>query len=651
MRRMPMFNHFTISWHIIPFAVMLHRSALGLPSFVRTISSSSPYLMRTHTSLEASGRLSNIRANNGGRLQFITTSSGTSSLGFKRDHHPSQNKHFQALQSTVSDDAVRSITTDNNDDDEIGRVENVVMVQRNKQSMAFRQGSQLVFSGAVEATYQIDVDDTLDYDDDIPRLENGALTAVVVNSEKSQKSSGRQSKSRRSNSRGPDKGSSPNNQKTAKHYIVNKPNGFVQAFDSASNDAVMIEDGSQIHNDISKGNCIGFGVFNPSSMYRVRILCHQASHPDLFQQVKQIVKNNDGNSGSHQAVAAIVKNKMSDAIRARLALNLPSSDTDTYRLFNGEGDGLSGLAIDIIGGQVAAVMSSAAWCEVYRTTITEAVNDALSEHPIYSSGDQLKLVWRRTMNRLRQDGIENINDDEEGGNNEDNQSCIVATENGIQYNTYPLSNEVQKTGFYCDQRVNKESLAKLCSGKRVLDLCCYSGGFSLNSLVHGKAASCVGVDSSQDAIDVATANAKLNGLDSDEIKFIRDDISNFMKTAISNGDKFDVIILDPPKLAPSTNDVDRASRKYHALNRDAIKLINEEEGGILLSCTCSAAITQKQGGQFFLETVKGASLAAQRQIVHLQSSNAAPCHVSCPVSFPAGKYLTAALFFVSPTLH
>ena len=167
-------------------------------------------------------------------------------------------------------------------------------------------------------------------------------------------------------------------------------------------------------------------------------------------------------------------------------------------------------------------------------------------------------------------------------------------------------------------------------------------------MVHGGASSCTGVDSSQDAIDAAIANAELNGLDDSRIQFLRDDIAQYMKDANDDAKEYDVIVLDPPKLAPSVSGLDRASRKYHALNRDAMKIIDRKEGGLLLTCTCSGAMTQKDGGNFFLQTVQNAALAAGRQVTLLRKSGAAPCHTQSPASYPAGNYLTAALFYVSP---
>lgn len=321
-------------------------------------------------------------------------------------------------------------------------------------------------------------------------------------------------------------------------------------------------------------------------------------------------------------------------------INLPNSDTDTYRLVNGEGDGLSGLAVDVLGGKVAVIMASAAWCELWKDVLVNTLRSALLQHPVYSLST-LEIVWKNTPSRLVQDGLKLEKPDY---NPDADVRHVITKESGIRYTTYPYD-QGQKTGVYCDQRENKLQMAQLCSGKRVLDLCCYHGGFSLTAKLIGGAESCIGVDSSQDAIDVCCANAELNGV-AEGIKFVKADISQFMKDADAAKTTFDVIVLDPPKLAPSEKDLDRASRKYHSLNRDALKLF-DPEGGLFMTCTCSAAMTQKDGGQFFLQIVQQAALSAGRQVTLLTTSGAAACHTQSPSSFPAGAYLTAALFHVS----
>ena len=401
------------------------------------------------------------------------------------------------------------------------------------------------------------------------------------------------------------------------------------------------------------------------------MLCHETNHPRLTKDIRSIRKqllkggvsvSSNANAQSEETsesenaeLILILERKVSDAIYTRLAMNLPSSNTDTYRLLNGEGDGLSGLAVDIIGGKAAIVMSSAAWCEIHKGVIVHVLEQALMNHPSYVGKDIIDIVWRNTPSRLKQDGYEIKNgtsdDDDNDDDDEKAETSIIATECGVKYITYPYSNG-QKTGFYCDQRENRFMIAQLCHNKRVLDLCCYNGGFALASMLEGHAASVVGVDSSQDAIDASIENANLNGLhekEKDSISFVKDDITDFMKRAIETGDdEYDVIVLDPPKLAPSVSSLDRASRKYHSINRDAMNLIDKDHGGLLLTCTCSAAMSQKDGGQYFLNVVNGAALSAKRRVTLLRVTGAAPCHTQSPASFPAGQYLTAALFHVGP---
>jgi 23S rRNA G2069 N7-methylase RlmK/C1962 C5-methylase RlmI len=222
---------------------------------------------------------------------------------------------------------------------------------------------------------------------------------------------------------------------------------------------------------------------------------------------------------------------------------------------------------------------------------------------------------------------------------------VIARENGVLYETRPFT-DGQKTGVYCDQRENRLYVAQLCRSKRVLDLCCYHGGFGLNALHHGAAFATL-VDSSPDAVAACTANAKLNMQDG-KIMPVQSDITAFLQDAFRKGNFYDVIVLDPPKLAPTAASLDKARRKYHALNRDAIKVVDATQGGLLVTCTCSAAMTQRDGGQYFLEMVHGAALAAGRRLTLLRVSGAASCHTQMPIAWPAGAYLTVAMFHVHP---
>lgn len=536
-------------------------------------------------------------------------------------------------------------TSSSDNDDSVRRY---VVIQKNKQSVNFRNGSPLVFSGSVERTIQIGTNEDMD-DNKIPI---GSLVGIIVSNENSARPTKRGGGGNR---RGGGKGRGQQKQKIEvdyNHYVVDTDDGVAEAYNLNGDYVSTIDDVSKIEQGIADGKLIGYGFFNPISMYRAFIFCHEANYRELFNEINTIFKTSTGSDKekTEKVIEMVMRAKIQDAIRARLLLNLPSSSTDSYRLINGEGDGLSGMAVDILGGKVAVIMASASWVEMNKEIIMKVVRQVLDSHPIYGADEDsnLDIVWRNTPMRLRQDGYEFPDAPEDEEEVDEDVTPVILTENKIKYYTYPYDLSSQKTGFYCDQRENRYNLAMQCKDKSVLDLCCYNGGFALNAMIHGGAKACIGVDSSQDAVDAATENAKLNNVESEKVQFVRDDIADFMNAASEEGKEFDVIILDPPKLAPTVSSLERATRKYHSLNRDAIKLINTKEGGLLLTCTCSGAMTQKNGGQYFLETVKRAALSAGRRITLLRSSGAAPCHTQCPASFPANAYLTAALFYISP---
>eukprot|EP00934_Nitzschia_sp_Nitz4_P007285 Nitzschia sp. Nitz4//scaffold30_size153850//612//3638//NITZ4_002754-RA/size153850-augustus-gene-0.64-mRNA-1//-1//CDS//3329547190//7275//frame0 len=369
---------------------------------------------------------------------------------------------------------------------------------------------------------------------------------------------------------------------------------------------------------------LGWGVYNPNSLYRVRILGHARSGLML-----------PSDSSPHQSMRFLLSRQLQKAIKTRQNLGLPSTVTNTYRLVNGEGDGLSGLAIDVVGGKVAVVMSSAIWCEDYRELLTDAIQELIPG---------VEVVWKSNRPRLEQDGLASGAPFDRSSliaPGAEDSPPIVAMENEILYETFP-HRPGQKTSVYCDQRENRHYVSQFCRGKRVLDLCCYNGGFALNAAKQG-AARVLGVDSSEAAIASSQRNAELNGL-SQSVEFVEADIAEFMQSC---KEKFDVIVLDPPKLAPNAQSLSKASRKYQSLNREAIKLV-DDTGGLLMTCTCSSKMAQEAGGNFFLQLVQEAGNAANREVSLLRVNGAASCHTQSPMTFPSGNYLTAAMFQVHP---
>jgi 23S rRNA G2069 N7-methylase RlmK/C1962 C5-methylase RlmI len=355
----------------------------------------------------------------------------------------------------------------------------------------------------------------------------GSLVGILVQDDsqetQSKRNSNRNSDGRKK--RGQDKATT---ETKYRHYVVDENFNAAREYDAKGEFLSDNGDALEIKKSLQQGKLIGFGFFNPISMYRTFIFCHESNFKDVFKDINDIFKTTSKGykERTDEIIEMVMRTKIKDAIRSRMLLNLPSSSTNSYRLINGEGDGLSGLAVDILGGKVAVMMASAAWVEIHKPIIIKVMRDVLDRHPIYGddSNGPLDIVWRNTPMRLRQDGYELPNQHHDIEKEEVSSTPVILTENDIKYYAYPYDTSSQKTGFYCDQRENRFNLSTHCENKKVLDLCCFNGGFALNAMIHGRASSCVGVDSSQQAVDSATANARLNNLDAKKIQFIRQDI-------------------------------------------------------------------------------------------------------------------------------
>jgi 23S rRNA G2069 N7-methylase RlmK/C1962 C5-methylase RlmI len=260
----------------------------------------------------------------------------------------------------------------------------------------------------------------------------------------------------------------------------------------------------------------------------------------------------------------------------------------------------------------------------------------------------------------------------------------VLVENGIKY--FLSADSDQKTGFYCDQRENRLLVRSLSRGKRVLDTYCYTGGFSLNAL-EGGAASVVAVDSSAGALQALRANCGLNnrpyavgsytkssssvgwdiqkesGSDSSSsvaptpsklilppvadgtVVLTHGDAMEIMKQLHMDGKSFDLVICDPPKLAPTSKSLYNALKKYQRINALAMQLVDSEKGGLLLTCSCSAAMTRSSGQ--FKDMLVGAAAEAGRRVALLSATSTGPDHPVWP-ALPEAQYLTAMLVHVLP---
>lgn len=344
-----------------------------------------------------------------------------------------------------------------------------------------------------------------------------------------------------------------------------------------------------------KEELVGVGVYNEYSLYRVRILA----------LASESIPMNDLNS--------LITHRLKQAKQVRECLNLPNKETTAYRLFNSEADGLSGLTIDRFN-DTFVVASSAYWVELNKKNIILALQKLFPE-------DQ--LIWMPQAKPLGQDGWKQIDAPEIH-----HQAEVI--EAGVRYHIE--FDQAQKTGLFLDQRENHQRIASLSRGKKVLDLYCYTGGFALHAAKAG-ALKVTAVDSSAFAIAQGKKNADLNALD--QIEFIESDARDYLVHA---GD-YEIIVLDPPKLIPSRQHVERAKNYYRFLHREVFK--HMKSGSLLMTCNCSSALSSQE----FCSLVSLQAVAVGKQVRILGVYGPSSCH---PVlaSFPEGNYLTAVLLAI-----
>jgi 23S rRNA (cytosine1962-C5)-methyltransferase len=205
--------------------------------------------------------------------------------------------------------------------------------------------------------------------------------------------------------------------------------------------------------------------------------------------------------------------------------------------------------------------------------------------------------------------------------------------------------EGHKTGFFCDQRENRRKLAGFSVGKSVLDLCCYTGGFAVQSARLGNAAEVTGVDLDETALEAARENARLNGC---RIRFVQSDAFGYLRDLIANHRQFDVVVVDPPKLIRNRSELESGTRAHHDLNRLAFQVV--KPGGVMLTCTCSGLLSTEGFRQQVLSAARHADSTPPdssqpwrpvgRGVQILDQTGAAPDH---PVlgTAPETEYLRA----------
>jgi 23S rRNA (cytosine1962-C5)-methyltransferase len=352
--------------------------------------------------------------------------------------------------------------------------------------------------------------------------------------------------------------------------------------------------GETVRVESHEGRFLAWAAYSPTSSIRVRAWS--------FDEAERID-------------AAFFNRRVSQAVALRQRLAVASSGV---RLIHGEADGLPGLIVDRYGDLLSAQFL-AAGTERWRETLADALLSATGCTRLYERSDSgvrgLEGLQPRT-GWLRGEGATEVSIDEGG---------------------WQLSVDVasgHKTGYYLDQRDNRALFAHMVRQfgcQEVLNCYAYTGGFSVAALAGG-ARRVTSVDSSAPALERATRHVALNGLDPARHEAVDADVNQYLREALKAGRRYDAIVLDPPKFAPTAAHADRAARAYKDINRLALKLL--APGGLLLTFSCSGGI----GAELFHKIVAGAAIDAEVDGAILRRLEGAADHPTT-LCFPEGEYL------------
>jgi 23S rRNA (cytosine1962-C5)-methyltransferase len=324
------------------------------------------------------------------------------------------------------------------------------------------------------------------------------------------------------------------------------------------------------------GKWVGRGLYNAHSRISLRILTadpNEAIDADWFGR------------------------KIGRAVELRRDLLKLDDVTDAYRVIHSEADGLSGLVVDRFGSTLVLEFFSAG---MYRQR--EAIQAALLK--FYPDA---RFYWFAEEHVGKQESFD--------CRSPEPPPPFTITEHGIRFRVAPGSKH--KTGFFTDQRDNRKTLAGFCEGKKVLDLCCNTGGFAVYAKSLGNAAEVTGVDLDEQAIALAKQNANLNQV---RVTFTQADIFAWLRDVLPSGNRFDVVVLDPAKMTRDREAVDQALKKYLDMNRLALQAV--APGGIFLTCSCTGLVSEET----FLETIRRAAWQAGRTVQIIKIGGAGPDH-------------------------
>ncbi|SIN89773.1 class I SAM-dependent methyltransferase [Salinivibrio sp. ES.052] len=342
-----------------------------------------------------------------------------------------------------------------------------------------------------------------------------------------------------------------------------------------------------------QGEFLGLGAFSPQSQIRVRMWCFEKTPIDSDFFLARI--------------------RAAKPLRTMLA---ERDGLTGYRLLAAESDGVPGITVDKYDNYLVCQLLSAG-ADAQRDNLVTALRCEFPDCHIYERSD---VAIRKKEGLKPRVGVLH---------GEEPPASVIIEENGVAIEV-DIANG-HKTGFYLDQRDSREQAVKYMDGKRVLNCFCYTGGFGLYAQ-KGNAKQVTNVDVSQPALDKAKANAARNGFDLTRVEFVNADVFKLLRTYREQGERFDVIVMDPPKFAESKSQLNGACRGYKDINMLAMQLLNP--GGVLLSYSCSGLMD----AGLFQKILADAALDAGKNVQFIERFAQAADHPTHS-AYPEGFYL------------
>lgn len=366
------------------------------------------------------------------------------------------------------------------------------------------------------------------------------------------------------------------------------------------------ENGDIIELNDFDGFFLGYGFINTNSKIRVRMMSRKKEHPVTKELILQRIKD------AWEYRKAVMADYMAEYLEPATGLSKEEALADqltrlSCRLVFGEADFIPGITIDKFS-DVLVIESLALGTERMKNLILDCCKEVMAK-----DGVKIRGIYERSDAKVRElEGLERT----KGFIGDEFDTKVMIEENGVKY--YVDVENGQKTGFFLDQKFNRQSIRGLCKGKRVLDCFTHTGSFALNAAAGG-AESVLGVDASDLGCEQARENAALNGLQ-DVATFQCADVFDLLPDLESKGEKFDVVILDPPAFTKSRASIKKAATGYKEINLRGMKLV--KDGGYLATCSCSHFMDEA----LFLKTIADAARDAHKRLRQVEFRQQAKDH-------------------------